>query len=91
MTNEMVESAWDNIGFFLYQLDPEVKKLLRFERLHLKIFKKKQSTVFNQTCLYIYIYTHTHTHTHTHIYIYIYIYIIYVCVCVCVCVCEKCN
>ena len=36
----------------------------RLEHLHLKILKKKQSMVFNQTCLYMCIY----------IYIYIYIY-----------------
>ncbi len=52
MTSEMVKSAWANIGFFLYQLDPEVRRLVRrLERLHLKILKKKQSTVFNETCL----------------------------------------
>ena len=42
------ESAWANIGFFLYQLDPNVRRLVRrLERLHLKILKKKESTVFN--------------------------------------------
>ena len=52
MTSEMVKSAWANIGFFLYQLDPEVRRRVRrLEPLHLKILKKKQSTVFNQTCL----------------------------------------
>ena len=39
MTSESVESAWANIGFFLYQLDPEVRRL---ESLPLKILKKKQ-------------------------------------------------
>ena len=62
MTSKMVESAWANIGFFLYQLDPKVKRLVRrLEYLPFKIFKKKQSLVFNQTCLYIYIYTHIHS------------------------------
>ena len=59
----MVESAWANIGFCLYQFDPEVRRRVgRLECLYLKILKKKQSAVFNQTCLdnkytiYIYIY-----------------------------------
>ena len=51
MTSEMVESPQANIGFFLYQLDLDVRKL---KHLHL-ILKKKQSMVFNQTCLEIYI------------------------------------
>ena len=46
-----------NIGFFLYQLDPEERRLVRrLELLHLKNLKKKQSVVFNQTYIYIYIY-----------------------------------
>ena len=57
MTSNMVESAWANVGFFLYQLDPEVRRLVRrLECFHLKILKKKQSTVFNQTSLSLYIY-----------------------------------
>ena len=41
MTNEMVESAWAKIGLFLYQLDPELRRLVkRLERLHLEIKKK---------------------------------------------------
>ena len=60
----MVEIAGANIGFFLYQLDPDIRRLVRrLERLHFKILKKKQSAVFNQTSLdndllpkYIYIY-----------------------------------
>ena len=55
MDSEMVESSWTNIGFFLYQLNLEVRRLgRRLERLHL-ILKKKQSAVFNQY-IYIYIY-----------------------------------
>ena len=38
MRREMVESAWTNIGFFLYQLDTNVRRL---KRLLLKILKKK--------------------------------------------------
>ena len=46
-----------NIGFILYQINPEVRKLVRrLERLHLNILKKKQFTVFNQPYIYIYIY-----------------------------------
>ena len=64
MTSEMVGSAWPNIDFFLYRLDPKGKNLVRrHERFRLKFIKKKQSAVFNQTCLdndllpkYIYIY-----------------------------------
>ena len=52
MTSEMAKSAGNNIGFFLYELDPEVRRLeRRLEHLQLKILKKKQSTVFDQTCL----------------------------------------
>ena len=71
MTSEMVESAWATGRFFLYQLDIEDRRLLRrFEHLHLIILKKKQSVLFNQTCLdnnLLPKYTaHTDTHTHTH-------------------------
>ena len=42
MTSEMVESAWANIGFFIYQHDPKVRRLVRrFEHLHLKILKNE--------------------------------------------------
>ena len=60
MTSKIVESAWANIGFFLYQLDTEIRKLVRrLECLNLKILKKKRCAIFNQTCcvcIYIYIY-----------------------------------
>ena len=65
-------------GFFLYQMEPEVRRLVRrLERLHLKILKKKQFVVFNQTCLdnelppkytiyiYIYIYIYKVIHRQT--------------------------
>ena len=29
MTSEMVESVWANIGFFPYQLDPDIRRLMR--------------------------------------------------------------
>ena len=49
MTSEMVERAWTNIGFFLYQLNPDVRRLVRrLECLHLKILKKKQSLAWQQ-------------------------------------------
>ena len=42
MTSEMVESTWANIEFFIYQLDPEVRRLVRRpERRHLKVLKNK--------------------------------------------------
>ena len=73
MTSEMVESTLANIGFFLYQLDPEVRRLMR----------RLECAVFNQTCLnndllpqytiYIYIYIHNII-IYVFIYIYIYIY-----------------
>ena len=44
MTSEIVNSAWANIEFFVYQRDLVVRRL---KCLHLKILKKKQSLVFN--------------------------------------------
>ena len=41
MTSEMVESAWANIGFFLHHFDLEIRIIVRFVRLHLKIIKKE--------------------------------------------------
>ena len=38
MTGEMIESAGANIGFFLYQVDPDIIRLVRrLEGFHLKI------------------------------------------------------
>ena len=67
MTSEVVESAWANIRCVLYQLDSDIRRLVRrLERLHLIIQKKNnQSTICNLTCLYIYIYIYIYTHTHT--------------------------
>ena len=57
MTSEKVESVWACIGYFLYQLHPDMRRLVRnLERLYLKILKKKQSAVFNHIYIYIYIY-----------------------------------
>ena len=54
MTCKIVESAWASIGYFLQYLDPDIGRIARrLERRHLKILKKKQSTVFNQTCLFV--------------------------------------
>ena len=48
----MVERTWANKRFFLAQLDPEVRKLVRtFDRLHVKILETKQFAVSNQSCL----------------------------------------
>ena len=52
LTNEMIESAWANIGFFLYQLDPELRRLVRrLERLHLK---KRNNQWYSTKSVYIY-------------------------------------
>ena len=52
MTREMVESARVSMGYFLHHLDPDIRKVTRrLERLHVKILKRKQSVVFNRTCL----------------------------------------
>ena len=54
MTSEIVESAAVSIEYFLYQLDPDIKRLVRrYERLRLKIKKKQTIYVF----IYIYIYS----------------------------------
>ena len=48
----MVERAWASMGHFLHHLDPNIRKITRrLDSLHLKILKKKQSAVFNRTCL----------------------------------------
>ena len=44
MACKMVKSALLNIGYFLYQLDPDMRRL---ECLHLKNSKKKQTAVFD--------------------------------------------
>ena len=71
MTSEMVEGTWANIGVFLHNLNPEMRRIVRrLERLQLKIIKKRQSLYISfspSLSLSLYIY-------------------IYICVCVCVCV-----
>ena len=55
MTKSIVESAGaEDMGQFLYHLDPDTKRIIRIEKFQLKI--KKCSIVFNQICLNIYIY-----------------------------------
>ena len=55
MTNKMVESTWASMGYFLHHRDTDIRKITRkFEYLHLKILKRKQSVVFNWTCINIY-------------------------------------
>ena len=52
MASKIVESAWANMGLFLHHLATEIRRIeRRFECLHLKIIKKRQSVVFNRTCL----------------------------------------
>ena len=43
MTSEMVKSVWVSIGHFLLHLDPDIRKIIRLEHLHLKILKRKYS------------------------------------------------
>ena len=58
MTSERVKSSWASIVYFLYQLVPDIRRLVRrLDCLPLNILKKKQSTVFNLTYIHIYIYT----------------------------------
>ena len=48
MTTKMVERAWANIQYFFHDFDPDTRRIAkRLKRLHLKILKKKQLTVFN--------------------------------------------
>ena len=51
MIKSKVESVWvENMGQFLYYLDPNTRKLTRtLEKIKLKIIKC--SIVFNKTCL----------------------------------------
>ena len=66
MTSDMVERCWANIGFFLYQLDLDVRRLVRrLERL---------------LCIYIYIYIYSPIYIYIYSsYIYM---CVCVCVCV---------
>ena len=62
---------------FLHHLDPDIRKIAKKLSLHLKILKKKQSVVFDQTCLdndllpkytiYIYIYIYIYKCIYTYI------------------------
>ena len=69
MAYEVSESAQDNFGKFIYQLQPKTKTLVRkLERILIKSYKQNVSLLFNQRCLnegqlpkYIY-YTHAHTY-----------------------------
>ena len=69
----MVVSAWaEDMGQFLYHLNPDKRKIRRtLEKLQLKI-KKQCSIVFNKTCLNNNLLP---KYTLFNIYIYIYIYI----------------
>ena len=41
-----------SIEYFLHHLNPDIRKITRrLKHFHLKILKKKQSAIFNQTCL----------------------------------------
>ena len=65
MAYERSESARDNFGKFIHELQLETETLIRKHESDLnKLYKQNVSLLFNQACIYIYI----------HIY-YIYIYI----------------
>ena len=49
-TSEMVESPEASIRHFLQHLDPDFRRIIRLECLHLKIFKIKHSAAFNRLC-----------------------------------------
>ena len=95
MAYEGSERTQDNFKKFIDQFQPETRTFIKkLERVLNKLYKKKLTLLFNETCLnerlqpyytYIHTYIHTHTHTHTHIYIYIYIYIYIHRVCVYIC------
>ena len=57
---------------FLHHPDLDVRKIIRLERLHLKILKRKYSLASNRTCL-----NNGWLPSYTNIYIYIYIYFIH--------------
>ena len=73
MDLEVSESAQDNFGKFIYQFQPETKKLIRkLEKILNKLYWQNLSLLFNETCLNEWLLpNHTHTHTHTYIYIYV--------------------
>ena len=90
MTSEMIKSAWANIGFFLYQLNPEVRRQKRRLSSHTDSIESPYNLFpsiphplhhagpldFIQCLLRADNQpTKTFTYTHTHTHIYIYIYI----------------
>ena len=51
MTKSMVKSAWaEDMGQFLYHLDPNTRKITKLEKITIKN-NKQCSIVFNKTCL----------------------------------------
>ena len=85
MAYEESESARDNFGKFIHQLQLETKTLIRkLQRILIKLYRHNVSLLFNETYLNKRLLS-THTHIHTHIHIYV---CVYLSVCVCVCVCS---
>ena len=77
MTENIVKSIWaEDMGQFLYHLDPNTRKITRrLEKLQLKIINKQRSIVFNKTCLNNNLLPkYTLFDIYLSIYIYIYIY-----------------
>ena len=86
----MVESAWASIGYYLHYLVPDIRKITRrLERLDLKILKKKQSAVFDQTCLDTDLLPKYVVYIIVSVSIIVHIFVCtYVCVCISLCVCP---
>ena len=52
MAYDWSESAWDNFGKFLYQLQPKTKTFVtKLENILMKLYRQNVSLLFNQTCL----------------------------------------
>ena len=49
MVHEKSESAWNNFGKFIYQLQSKTKKLIRkLERMLIKSYRQNMPLLFNQ-------------------------------------------
>ena len=53
MTSEMIESAWTSRGYFLFQLDPDIRLERRLEYLYLKIKKNKNNPTYSSKRVFI--------------------------------------
>ena len=79
MTKSMVESAWaEDMGQFLYHVDPNLRKITRKLEKNKIINNKQCSIIFNKTCLNNNLLP-KYKLFKKKLYIYIYIYISYPC------------